>query len=71
MTRRTRFLAELRAAGYVFKKQTDRTDLYRKAGQTLTLSVPRKAHLSDTFIRAFFKREGRSEADAEAFLQES
>lgn len=70
MLPRSRFLKVLREYGYTYKKETKRTDLYRKKGSRMYVAVPKNAELEEEFVRWVLQREGCSPEQIVHVLQE-
>lgn len=68
MIRLEQFTKKLRELGYKYKDQTLRVQIYRKGGSTHRVTVARKDHLDDGYVRSTLKQCGCKEAEIETFI---
>ena len=68
MIQRRQFITKIRSLGYVYKTTQKRTILYRKAGGTHFLSVPKAENISEIYARSSLKQAGCSDDDIKTFL---
>ena len=64
-------LNALRKLNFSFKRQTDRVDLYKQKGTPRRVTLNRNAMHDPMYVRILLKQAGMSEADIEAFIQET
>ena len=71
MVRREKFVNKIRSLGYTFKSQQKRTYLYRKAGGTHYIPVPKADLLEDEFVNSSLRQAGCSQDEIRAFLADA
>jgi len=71
MVRREKFVNKIRSLGYTFKSQQKRTYLYRKAGGTHYIPVPKADLLEDDFVNSSLRQAGCSQDEIRAFLADA
>jgi hypothetical protein len=72
MISQPRFVSKLRALGYRFKSRTKslRNDLYRKAGGSHCVFLPRTDFLLESYVRSTLAQCGLSQKEVDQFISE-
>lgn len=60
----------LRDAGYRFKRQADRVQIYKESGSTRRVNVPRRDFVTDNDARAILRNAGLTDGQVEKFLED-
>ena len=68
MVRKEAFINKIRELNYTYKKQQKRVDLWRKAGGTHFISVPRRDLLDEEFVSSSLRQAGVSEEEIRTFI---
>jgi hypothetical protein len=69
---REQVIARIRQAGWKFKRQADRVELYKKPGSDVQrLQVQRRDLLLLDYVRVVLKQAGLQPAEIEAFLRDA
>jgi hypothetical protein len=58
-------------AGWHFKRQAEKVDLYRKPGSALRVALPRRDLLPEVSVRTILAQAGLTQADIEQFLRQA
>ena len=68
MIQRSALINAVREYGYRFKRQAQRTEIYKKAGSTERLQITRRKSLAPEDARMILLRAGMPLEDVEQFL---
>ena len=68
MVRRESFINKIRTLNYTFKAQQKRTYLWRKAGGTHYIPVPKADWLEDEFVATALRQAGVSDNEIQSFI---
>ena len=70
MVKRRRLIEKIREAGYAYRGETKRTQLYRRPGVTHRLAVPMGSLLEDVQVRSMLRQAGYSDAEIHEFIED-
>jgi predicted RNA binding protein YcfA (HicA-like mRNA interferase family) len=65
---REQVIARLREAGWRFKRQADRVEIYKKPNEAQRVDVPRRDLLPRAIVAHILRQGGLSPAEIEQFL---
>ena len=68
MLKRKCFVSKIRRMSYRFKREAKNVSIWRKAGETDCVSVPRSKLLTDIYVRSTLRQKGLSRADIDQSL---
>jgi hypothetical protein len=60
----------IREAGFTFKRQADRVEIWKKRGATTRVNIARRDLLDPVYVATVLRQAGLSETEIAAFFQQ-